>query len=90
MKKDLSSESIKAVKDAAERVLAQYGKEPHNAAHIEYKEGELAFFRHSNEVWITYKGNEVFHFYPPHTAKDVHTFYPDDWIDEVERISIRL
>lgn len=86
MRKDMSEEAFRAVEDAANRILDYYGQHLPDRAHIEYQAGNLVFARHDIETWITYMGHEVFHAYPQWSDREVSTFYPDDWIDEVEQI----
>lgn len=85
MKKDLSTESLWAVKSAAERILDHYGKEPADAGHIEYQANNLTFFQHGEEIWVVFDGNEVFHIYS-RSSDQQYLYYPGDWIDEVERL----
>ena len=86
MKKDISEQSFREVEEAAHRIMDAYGRTPIDSSSEKYENGDLVIIRHLETIIIRYKGHEVMHTYVPGEGKEVSTFYPDDWIDELERI----
>jgi hypothetical protein len=88
MRKDFSTDSFRTVEAAANQIILARGMPEVDSDRLVYTEGDLSFIREVHHTIIKYKGEVVFHAIPIDSAggAKVSPFYPDDWIDEVERV----